>query len=80
MSRTCKLSGKKPQYGNNVSFSQKKSRRHWLPNVQQRILYVPELGQSIRLKISARALRTLNKKGLLTYLRDEGLTLSDILR
>ncbi len=78
MSRKCKLTGKKPLYGNNVPFSQKKSRRRWLPNVQKHTIYAPELGRSIRLKASARALRTINKKGLMAFLRDEGLTLKEI--
>ena len=78
MSRRCKLSGKKPQYGNNVSFSQKKSRRRWLPNIQKRTIYVPELGRTIRVKMSARALRTVNKKGFMAYLKKTGLTLKDV--
>lgn len=78
MARKCQLTGKKPMTGNNVPFSQKKTKRRWIPNVQKRRLYVPELGRSIRLKISARALRTVNKKGLMNFLRDEGLSLKDI--
>ncbi|MCB0191111.1 MAG: 50S ribosomal protein L28 [Anaerolineae bacterium] len=78
MSRKCQISGKGPLTGNNVPFSQKKTRRRWLPNLQKRKIYVPELGRSIRLKVSTRALRTIDKKGLSTYLRDEGLTLKDI--
>ncbi|MCB0208116.1 MAG: 50S ribosomal protein L28 [Anaerolineae bacterium] len=78
MSRKCQISGKGPLTGNNVPFSQKKTRRRWLPNLQKRKIFVPELGRSIRLKVSTRALRTIDKKGLSAYLRDEGLTLNDI--
>lgn len=78
MSRKCQISGKGPLTGNNVPFSQKKTRRRWLPNLQKRKIYVPELGRSIRLKVSTRALRTIDKKGLSAYLRDQGLTLKDI--
>ncbi|HRV91638.1 MAG TPA: 50S ribosomal protein L28 [Anaerolineae bacterium] len=78
MSRKCQISGKGPLTGNNVPFSQKKTRRRWLPNLQKRKIYVPELGRSIRLKVSTRALRTIDKKGLVAYLSDEGLSLKDI--
>lgn len=74
----CKLTGKKPQFGNNVPFSLKKTRRQWKPNVQKRSVYVPELGRSITVQMSARALRTVNKIGLMPYLKKQGLTIKDI--
>jgi large subunit ribosomal protein L28 len=78
MSRVCKLTGKKPLTGHKVSHSQKKTRRRWLPNVQKRTIYVPELGRTISVKMSSRALRTVNKKGFMTYLKKTGLTLKDV--
>ena len=48
------------------------------PNIQRKRIYVPELGRSVRLKVSARALRTIDKKGLLPFLRDNGLTIKDV--
>ena len=42
-------------------------------------MWVPELERSVRLRLSARALRTIDKKGLLSYLKDEGLRLRDVL-
>jgi large subunit ribosomal protein L28 len=47
--------------------------------VQDKRIYVPELGRMVKLRVSARALRTLNKKGLTAYLRAEGLSLNDII-
>lgn len=80
MSRKCKLTGKGPLSGNNVSFSQKKTRRRFLPNLQTRNVFVPELGRKVKIKMSARAIRTLDKKGgLMNYLRDEGMTLKDVI-
>jgi large subunit ribosomal protein L28 len=79
MSRKCQLSGKKPISGNRVSHAQNKTKRRWLPNVQDKRIYVPELGRMVKLRVSARALRTLNKKGLTAYLRAEGLSLNDII-
>ncbi len=75
----CKLSGRKPMSGNRVSFSQKKTKRVFKPNVQSKKIYVAELGRSVRIQMSARAMRTVDKIGLLPYLQRQGLTLKDVL-
>lgn len=79
MSRKCKLTGKGPMAGNNVSHAHNKTRRRQLPNLQWKRIYIPELDRTVRVRLSTRALRTIDKKGLLSYLRDEGLKLKDIL-
>lgn len=79
MARKCKLTGKGPMSGNNVPFSLKKTKRRFLPNIQSKKVFVPELGRSVRLRMSTRAIRTMDKKGgLMQYLRDEGLSLKDV--
>ncbi|NNF05580.1 MAG: 50S ribosomal protein L28 [Candidatus Eisenbacteria bacterium] len=78
MSRRCSLTGKKPLAGNNVSHANNKTRRRQLPNLQVKRIFVPELNRTVRIKMSTRALRTLNKKGLVAFLKDEGLTLKDV--
>ncbi len=78
MSRKCKLSGKKPLVGNNVSFSQKKTKRRQLPNLQNKRVYVPELDRTVRIRMSTRAMRTIDKIGLMTYLKKQGLQLKDV--
>jgi large subunit ribosomal protein L28 len=78
MARKCKISGKGPLAGNNVSFSQKKTRRRFLPNLQTKKIYVPELDRTVSIRMSARALRTVDKIGLMTYLKKEGLKLQDV--
>jgi large subunit ribosomal protein L28 len=78
MARRCQLTGKGPLSGNRVSHSHKKTRHRQLPNVQHKRLYVPELGRWVKVKLSTRALRTVTKKGLLTFLREEGLTLKQV--
>ncbi|MBK8989967.1 MAG: 50S ribosomal protein L28 [Chloroflexi bacterium] len=75
----CKLSGRKPMSGNNVSFSQRKTKRVFKPNVQSKKIYVPELGRSVRIQMSTRAMRTVDKVGLMPYLRQQGLALKDVL-
>jgi len=74
----CKLSGKGPLSGNRDTFSKKKTRRKWQPNVQKRTIYVPELKRSVRVKASARAMKTVNRIGLMEYLRKNGLKLKDV--
>lgn len=62
--RVCDITGKGKQYGNNVSFSQRHTKKVWEPNLQKKTLIVD--GKKVTLKISTQALRTLKKKGLLT--------------
>ncbi|WP_420632327.1 50S ribosomal protein L28 [Candidatus Leptofilum sp.] len=78
MARKCKLTGKGPMSGNNVSFSQKKTKRRFLPNIQTKRIYVPELDRHVRVKMSVRAMRTVDKIGLMPYLKKQGLTLKDV--
>ena len=59
----CEISGKGKMYGHNVSFSQRKTRKVFKPNVQKKTLIIN--GQKIKVNISASALRTLKKKGVI---------------
>jgi len=59
----CELTGKGKQYGNNVSFSQKHTKKVWKPNLQTKTLIID--GKKTRVKISTQAIRTLKKKNLL---------------
>jgi len=59
----CELTGKGKQYGNNVSFSQRHTKKVWKPNLQAKTLVVD--GKKVTMKISTQAIRTLKKKGLL---------------
>lgn len=55
--------------GNNVSHSNRKTKRRFLPNIQKKRVFVPETGEFVTLKVSAKALRTINKLGLHAYLK-----------
>ena len=70
MSRVCQLTGKSVMVGNNVSHSNRKTKRKFLPNLIVKKFYVPEEDTTITLKISASALRTVNKKGISACLKD----------
>ena len=63
MSRVCELSGKGPMSGNTVSHANNKSRRRFLPNLNEVTLISDTLGRSFQLRISAAALRTVDHRG-----------------
>lgn len=70
MSRVCQLTGKSVMVGNNVSHSQRKTKRKFYPNLLTKKLYIPEDDMYVTLKISASALRTINKKGISACLKE----------
>lgn len=79
MSKVCKITGKRPLVANNVSKSNAKTKRRQLPNLQKKRIFVPELGKFIRIKVSVNALKSIDKDGLLNFLKKKNLILSDIL-
>ena len=70
MSRTCQLTGKKSMVGNNVSHANNRNKRKLYPNLQTKKFFVPETGETIILKVSANALRTIDKKGIAAVLAE----------
>jgi large subunit ribosomal protein L28 len=60
--KICDITGKGKQFGSNVSFSQRHTKKVWEPNLQKKTLIVD--GKKIRIKISTSALRTLKRKGI----------------
>ncbi|MCA9341767.1 50S ribosomal protein L28 [Candidatus Saccharibacteria bacterium] len=59
----CDITGKGKQYGHNVSFSLRRTKKVWKPNLQVKTVEVD--GKKVKLKVSTSAIRTLKKKGLL---------------
>ena len=78
MSKICKITNKKPLVGNTVSKSNIKTKRRQLPNLQVKRIFVPELDKFIKLKLSTSAIKSIDKLGLLNYLKKQNLSLSDI--
>ncbi len=78
MARKCQITGKKPLVGNNVSHANNKSKRRQMPNLQRKRIYVEEIDQWVRVRLSVKALKAVTRKGLMPYLREKGLTLEDI--
>ena len=79
MSKVCKITGKRPLVANNVSKANNKTKRRQLPYLQKKKIFVPELQKYVRIKVSTNALKSIDKEGLLIFLKKKNLTLSDIL-
>lgn len=70
MARVCQVTGKVPIGGNKVSHSNIKTKRRFLPNLQKKRFYLAEEDKWITLKLSTTALRTINKNGLLSVIKE----------
>ena len=63
MSRVCELTGKGPMVGNNVSHANNKTKRRFLPNLNDTTLQSETLGRGVKMRISAHALRSVDHRG-----------------
>ena len=70
MSRICELTGKKAMVGNNVSHAMNKTKRKFNVNLMTKRFYIPEEDKWITLKVSASALKNINKKGISAVIKE----------
>jgi len=70
MARECQVTGKKPMGGHKVSHSNIKTKRRFLPNLQTKRYYLAEEDKWITLKVSATAIRTINKNGIYAVVKE----------
>ena len=70
MARVCQVTGKRPISGNKVSHSNIKTKRRFLPNLQTKRLFLAEEDKWITLKLCSEAIRTINKNGLYTVVKE----------
>ena len=70
MARVCQVTGKKPMVGNNVSHANNRTKRRFLPNLQNRRFWVDSEKRWVRLRLTNAALRTIDKLGIDTVLAD----------
>ena len=70
MARVCQVTGKKPVTGNKVSHSNIKTKRRFLPNLQTKRYFLAEEDKWITLKVSSEAIRTINKNGLTSVVKE----------
>jgi large subunit ribosomal protein L28 len=66
MAQICELTGTKPTSGNKVSHSNIKTRTRWIPNLKYKKYFIPELSQTVTLRLTTRAIRTIDKLGGIT--------------
>lgn len=70
MARVCELTGKKAMVGNNVSHAMNKTRRKFNVNLVKKRFYLPEEDRWITLKVSTKALKNINKKGITAVVKE----------
>ncbi len=70
MAKVCQVTGKRPMSGNNVSHANNKTRRRFLPNIQERRFWDEETQSFVKLKVSAKAMRIIDKKGVSAVLKE----------
>lgn len=70
MSNKCQVTGKGPMSGNNVSHAHNKTRRRFIPNLFKKKFWVASLKKWITLKVSAKGLRIIDKKGIEAVIKD----------
>ena len=70
MSQVCEVTGKRPLYGNNVSHSNRKTRRRFNVNLRERRFWLESEKRFIKLKVSSKGLRIIDKKGVETVIKE----------
>lgn len=70
MSRVCQVTGKRPMAGNNVSHANNKTRRRFLPNLHSHRFWVESEKRWVRLRVSSKGMRIIDKKGIDTVIAD----------
>jgi large subunit ribosomal protein L28 len=78
MARRCDISGVTHQNGNRVSHANNKTHHRFESNLQSKRLFVPELGRTVRIRVSTRILRTIDKLGFTGALKKFNLTVAGV--
>ncbi len=64
MARVCQVTGAEPGFGNNISHSHRRTKRRFNVNVQSKKYWVPSLGRHVTLTVSARGIKTIDRRGI----------------
>lgn len=70
MSARCQVTGAEPSFGNAVSHSHRRTRRRWKPNIQRHRFWVPSESRYVRLRVSAKGIRIIDKRGIESVLAE----------
>ncbi len=76
----CELTGKRRLVGNNVSHANNRTKKEQQPNIQKKRFYIPEFDRWVCLKVSTRAMRTIDRIGLPAFAKKNGISLVDLLK
>ncbi|MDX2140785.1 MAG: 50S ribosomal protein L28 [Chloroflexota bacterium] len=74
-----KVTGVKPMFGNQRSFSMRATRRKYNPNMQSKRFYVPELDRQLQVQVTAGEIRTIDKIGLMEFLKRREINIKRLL-
>lgn len=64
MSATCQITGRTVGFGNKVSHSHRRTRRRWSPNIQNKTYYLPSEGRNVKLRVSAKGIKVIDRDGI----------------
>jgi large subunit ribosomal protein L28 len=70
MTKVCEVTGKRPVTGNNVSHAKNRTKRRFEPNLHEKRFYVPSEDRYVKLRVSAKGMRIIDKKGIETVLAE----------
>lgn len=70
MAKVCQVTGKRPTTGNNRSHARNKTKRRFLPNIQEHRFWVEEENRFVKIKLSAKGMRIIDKKGIYNVLQE----------
>jgi large subunit ribosomal protein L28 len=70
MSAHCQVTGAKPGFGHRISHSHRRTKRRFAPNIQRKTYVVPSLGRRVTLRVSARGIKTIDRRGIDAVVQD----------
>jgi large subunit ribosomal protein L28 len=70
MAAVCQVTGAVPGFGHNISFSHRRTKRRFDPNVQRKTYYVPSLRRRVTLNVSAKGIKVIDVRGIDSVVRD----------
>jgi large subunit ribosomal protein L28 len=70
MAAVCQVTGAKPGFGHTISFSHRRNKRRFDPNVQRKTYYVPSLRRNVTLNVSAKGMKVIDARGIEAVVQD----------
>ena len=70
MAAVCQVTGAVPGFGHNISFSHRRTKRRFDPNIQKKTYFVPSLGRKVTLNVSAKGIKTIDARGIESVVKD----------